>query len=199
MSAIPKRKLTATEYLALDRAAEFRSEFLNSEMFAMAGASYEHNRINGNLSAAFGNALRGTQYSSLSSDMRVKTGLGDQYAFPDKIVICSEPQFEDGRRDILLNPRVLIEILSPSTEGYDRGAKFRHFRLIPTLQEVVFISQFEAVCERHVRGPDDVWMLTTFSGLDAELVLTSVPVRVPLRDIDEGVPLMVGGSADLAK
>lgn len=196
--AAPKRRLSPAEYLANERASETKSEYFNGEMFAMAGASLDHNRINENLSVAFGTALRGGPCFALSRDMRVKVEASGLYTYPDVVVICGEPLLEDSKRDTILNPRTLVEVLSPSTEKYDRGAKFRNYRLIPSLQEVVFVSQDEAVCERYVRGPDDEWRLTTFTGLDSELELTSVPVRIPLRDIYAGVtipPPVVGESS----
>lgn len=185
--AAPRRRLTPTQYLEIERAADYRSEFLNGEMFAMAGASFEHTRIKDNLAAACNSRFRGGPCLALTSDIRIKVQATGLYTYPDVAVICGGPEFEDSRRDTLLNPRVIVEVLSPSTEKYDRGAKFRHYQQIPSLMEYVLITQDEAVVERYMRGSEGTWILTTVTGLDGALTLASVPVTVPLAEIYEGV------------
>jgi len=175
MTAVPRAKLTPAEYLAAERKAAFRSEYLNGEMFAMAGASYPHTRINDNLIIALGARLKGGPCFPLSRDMRVKVSRTGLYTYPDALVVCGQPEFEDGQRDTLLNPQVVIEVLSESTESYDRGAKFRHYQQVPSLREYVLIAQDEPVCERFVRQPDETWVLTTVTGLDRELAFGTVP------------------------
>src|SRR5438105_4184831 len=128
MSTAPKRLLSPEEYLAQERRAEFRSEYLLGEVFAMAGASYEHTLIKDNLAAEVRARLKNTPCRILTSDMRVKVTASGLYTYPDGVIVCDKPQFEDAEFDILLNPLVIVEILSESTERYDRGAKFGHYR-----------------------------------------------------------------------
>lgn len=196
MSAVPKRKLTEAEYLAIERAAEFKSEFWNGEMYpmqgpggplGMAGAKFAHNAIKDNLVFELTGRLKGTPCRTLSSDMRVKVSATGLQTYPDILIVCGQPEFADGSKDCLTNPVVIIEILSPSTERYDRGMKFRHYQKLPSLKEYVLISQDESVCERFVRQPDDSWNLTTLQGLDAELFVGPLPTGVSLRDIYAGI------------
>lgn len=130
MSTASKRLLTPQEYLDLERKAEFKSEYLHGEMFAMAGASYEHTLIKDNLARKAGNQLEDGPCRVLTSDMRVKVDVTGLYTYPDIVIVCEEPQFEDKVFNTLLNPRALIEVLSDSTEKYDRGAKFGHYRQV---------------------------------------------------------------------
>src|SRR5205085_5736773 len=119
MAALPKTFYTPEEYLALDRAAEFKSEYHAGEIFAMAGASEEHNVISLNVATEFRIRLRGGPCRPFSADMRVSLGEAELYAYPDVVVVCGERQFGDGRRDVLLNPTLIVEVLSPTTEAYD--------------------------------------------------------------------------------
>lgn len=183
MSAMPKTKLTPTEYLAIERQAEFKSEYYRGEMFAMAGASEEHCLAKDNLAGEVGNQLKSRRWRVVTSDMRVKVDPTGLYTYPDVVIYCDRPEFEDDVFDTLLNPRAIVEVLSKSTEAYDRGPKFRHYRQIPSLQEYVLVWQDEPVVERHVRQPDGSWLLTEFAGLDRVLEFTSVPARVPLAEI----------------
>jgi Uma2 family endonuclease len=187
MSAVPKRLLTAQEYLAQERQAEFRSEFLRGEVFAMAGTSWEHCLITDNVAGEARNQLKGGACRVVTSNLRVKIAATGLYTYPDLVFVCEPPQFEDGEFDTLLNPRAIVEILSDSTEKYDRGAKFGHYRQIPSLQEYVLIAQDQALCERYVRRPDESWVLTVFSGIERVAEFTSVPVRIPLADVYQGV------------
>ena len=145
MSAVPKKKLTEAEYLAIERAAEFKSEFYDGVMYpmqgpggplGMAGAKFDHNRINENLSYELTKHLRGGPCQSLSRDMRVQVSARGLYTYPDVVVVCGELEFLDETRDTLLNPMIIIEVLSSTTERYDRGAKFRHVRLSQDRMEV---------------------------------------------------------------
>jgi Uma2 family endonuclease len=187
MSAIPKRRLTVEEYLAIERNAEHKSEFFNGEMFAMAGASREHNTIKDNLAGELFGRLKGGPCRPFSSDQRVLVEATGLYAYPDVIIRCGPGTYDDVDRDSLTNPTALIEVLSPSTERYDRGAKFRNYQQIPTLKEYILVAQDEPVCERFVRLPDGSWGLVSFVGLDAELTFTSVAASIPLADVYAGV------------
>lgn len=187
MSAVPKPLLTQAEYLDRERKADFRSEYYRGETFAMAGASFEHTRIADNLVAAFGSSFRGGPRYTLSHDMKVKVEATGLYTYPDVIVLCGPPVLEDDKGDTLLNPQALVEVLSDSTEQYDRGKKFGHYRRIPSLREYVLVAQDRPLVERFVRQPDETWVLTVFAGLTAEFALATAPARVPLTDVYRGV------------
>ena len=145
MSALPKPKLTVAEYLARERRAEFKSEFFNGEVFAMAGASRAHNFVKENLIGELFARLKGGPCRTLSSDQRVSVAATGLYAYPDIIILCGPAVSDPADDDTLTNPTVLIEVLSPSTERYDRGAKFRNYQKIPSLLEYVLVAQDEAV------------------------------------------------------
>ncbi len=197
MSALRKPKLSVAEYLAIEKTAAFKSEFFDGEMFplhrdapvGMAGASRSHNRVNENLSIRIGSQLLGGPCQSLSRDQRVLVDRTGLYTYPDLLIVCGQVETAEGDEDTITNPRVVVEVLSPSTERYDRGAKFRQYQQLPSVQEYVLVSQDEAVVERYVRQADGTWGYTSFVGLDAVLPLTSVPVQVPLADIFAGVEL----------
>ncbi len=187
MSAAPKMRLTPEQYLAIERKAEFKSEFYDGEMFAMAVASMEHNSLKDNLIVQIGSRLWGGRCRTFSSDMRVKVSRTGLYTYPDIVIVCGKPEVEDDVMDTLLNPQVVIEVLSDSTQKYDRGKKFRHYKQIASFREYVLVSQDEPVVEQFVREPDGKWSQATVEGLDGEFAFASVPVRVPLRDIYAGV------------
>lgn len=190
MTAVPKpRKLSEAEYLAIERAAAFKSEFYDGQMFAMAGASPSHNRVKDNLAFRLNAALVGGPCFAVTSDQRVRVNSNRLYTYPDIVVVCDPAEYAADDPDTLLNPKVLVEVLSDSTRRYDRGPKFRLYQQIPSLQEYILAEQDEAVVERFVRQADGSWALTAAVGLDAELVLASVPARVRLADIYAGVPL----------
>jgi Uma2 family endonuclease len=183
MSAVPKQYLTPQEYLALERRAERKSEYLRGEMFAMTGASREHNLIAANVSRELGQQLRERPCEVYQAGMRVKVSVTGLYAYPDVTVECGEPQFEDAEVDTLLNPTVLVEVLSPSTADYDRGGKATHYRSLPSLQEYILISQDRALVEHYARQGPDQWLLTERHSLDDTLVLKSIHCRLPLTEI----------------
>ncbi len=189
MTAMPKPrpKLTPAEYLAIERKAEFKSEFLNGQMFAMAGASRFHNAVTDNLIIEIGSRLKGTPCRTYSSDMRVLISATGLYTYPDIVIVCGEPKFEDGAFDTLLNPQVIIEVLSDSTANYNSGTKFRHYERIESLKEYILVAQDEPAIERQVRQSQWDWLLTTITSLDAESELVTVPVKVPMADIYAGV------------
>jgi Uma2 family endonuclease len=187
MTAVPKPKMTEAEYLAIEEKAEFKSEFYRGEMFATSGASLPHSRIKDNLARHLNNQWDGGPCFAVTSDLKVKVNRTGLYTYPDVVVVCGEPEYLTGRTDVILNPSVVIEVLSPSTEKYDRGVKFRQYQRVPSLKEIVLVSRDEAVCERFVRQPDGTWNLTTIEGVDGELVFATVSARVRLADIYAGV------------
>ena len=187
MPALPKSKLTVAEYLAIERKADFKSEFFDGQIYAMAGANRHHNIVNENLSTEIGGLLKGTHCRTLSRDQRVQIGRTGLYCYPDLIIVCGPPEYAQEDPDTLVNPRVIVEVLSDSTELYDRTTKFRHYQQLPSVMEYVMVSQHEPMCERFTRSADGSWALVAFVGLDAKLELTSVPVQVPLADIYAGI------------
>ena len=187
MSALQKSSLTALQYLALERRAEFKSEFYKGEMFAMAGASFKHNEIIDALIAVLRAIFKDGRCRTLSSDQRVLVDRTGLYTYPDIVILCGPGEFDPNDADTLINPTAIIEVLSPSTEKYDRGAKFRNYQQIASLNEYVLVGQDEAVIERFIRQSDGSWGLVSFVGLNATLVFTSVPAGIPLADIYAGV------------
>jgi Uma2 family endonuclease len=187
MTAVPKARLTTEQYLAIERKAERKSEFYDGEMFAMAGASFAHNRVRENLAARIAVALEGGPCQSVSSDMRVKVSRTGLYTYPDIVIICGKPELEDAHLDTLLNPQVIIEVLSESTANYCRTKKYRHYQQIETLREYVLVERDEPVVEQYARQSNGMWARTDVEGLEQEFAFATVPVRVPMAAIYAGV------------
>jgi Uma2 family endonuclease len=181
-SAALRKRYTPEEYLALERQAEHKSEYLDGTTFAMAGASREHNLITGNLHREIGSQLKNRPCESYASDMRVLISQTGLYTYPDITVVCGEPLFQDEKRDTLLNPAVIVEVLSPSTVAYDRGKKFEHYRRLPSLREYILVAQNEVHVERFLREGDN-WHSTRLRSLDSTLQLASIDCNVPLREV----------------
>ena len=184
--AVPLPKLTPDEYLAIEREAEYKSEYFNGEMFARPGGSPNHSRICTRLIVALGSRLEEGGCEVFSSDLRIRTAAAGLYAYPDVTVVCGTPVIEDT--DLLTNPRLIFEALSDSTEARDRGFKFRRYKQIPSLKEYVLVSQAEPYIEQFQRAADGEW--TNYSevrGLEAVLVLKSVGIEIPLAEIYRGI------------
>lgn len=159
VSSEPRETLSPERYLELERASESRNEFLDGKMFAMTGASARHNRIVLNAAVELQQQLGQTPCEIYASDMRVKVPAVGLYTYPDVVVVCEPPRTEDASADTLLNPRLIIEVLSPSTESYDRGKKFAHYRSLASLVEYVLISQSECRIEQFILQDDGKWVL----------------------------------------
>lgn len=187
MSSVPQRRLSAQEYLQIERAAETRSEFFAGETFAMTGASRRHNLIVTNVSGETSSQLKDRPCEVYASDMRVKVSRTGLYTYPAVIVVCDEPQFEDAEVDTLLNPNVLFEVLSESTEDYDRGRKFANYRQLDSLRAYVLIAQDRPHVEMYTRQPNNDWLLSETSGLDAVLTIPSIDCRLALAEIYDKV------------
>lgn len=185
MSAVRQQTMTVEEYLAFERASEQKHEYLNGEIFLMSGASPNHNVIQINVAAALHTQLRKRPCTIYGSDQRVRVSDIGLYTYPDFSVTCEPPQFEDS--DTLLNPTLIIEVLSPSTESYDRGRKFQHYRALASLQEYVLIAQDSAHVERYRRQPNDEWLLADATGLDTSIELSSIGCTLALADVYEKV------------
>lgn len=166
--------------------AEEKSEFVDGYVYAMSGASFPHNIICTNLIALCRNALKGSPCRPLNSDMKVRTPLSHFFTYPDLTIMCGQPELHDEEKDVLLNPTVIIEVLSPSTEKWDRGGKFARYQSITSLQDYVLVSQEIPRVERFSRN-DELWMLENSEGLDAILRLPSVGIEISLGEIYEDV------------
>lgn len=173
---------TAAEYLRLERAAEHKSEFVNGRIHAMTGASRAHNLIVGNIFGEIRARLRGRPCEVYVNDMRVKVRQTGLYTYPDVAAVCGAPQFEDDVVDTLLNPSVIVEVLSDSTEKYDRGTKFSHYRRLESLREYILVSQDRPSVEKFVRT-NELWTLEEISGPDAMLTIESLDCSISLSDI----------------
>jgi len=183
MSSQTRTLLTPEEYLAIERKAEVRNEYYAGEMFAMTGASREHNLIAGNLTRRLMEQLDGRPCEVYSTDMRVRIPATGLYTYPDVSVVCGEPQFEDDHVDTLLNPFVIIEILSASTERYDRGRKFEHYQQIPSLVEYLLIAQETCRVEQFVRQGASQWLYSEAHRLEDVLTLGSINCALELKDV----------------
>jgi Uma2 family endonuclease len=172
--------LSPEEYLAFERASEEKHEYADGEVFAMAGCSRAHSLIMANIQRELGNALLDRPCEAHTSDMRVGIAATGRYVYPDASVVCGEPAFEDAEVDTLLNPNVIFEVLSDSSEAYDRGDKFAQYRSIPSVGDYVLISQKAVHVEHFQRQPDGRWLLTIL-GPGQQLVLASTGVTV---DVD---------------
>lgn len=179
---------TPEEYLELERAADYKSEYVNGRIYAMTGASREHNLITLNVATSLHNQLRGRPCEAYASDMRVKVSETGPYTYPDIAALCGEPQLEDRHLDTLLNPSTIVEVLSKSTESYDRGEKFAHYRRLPTLREYLLVAQDRMRVELYVRQGEQ-WLLTEFSEPDAVVPLPSLECELVLRDIYQRIEL----------
>src|ERR1700682_1958375 len=179
-------KLTEEQYLALERAAEFKSEYFDGEMFAMSGASMQHGRLQRNLISELSNELRDSECEAFGSDLRVRVS-GRLYTYPDISVVCGKPLLADDQQDVLLNPVVIVEVLSPSTEKYDRGLKLQHYRTIATLQEYILVDQAEVRIEQYTRQENNLWTLRDYLSLDEQLTVSSIGVSLSMRRIYDRV------------
>jgi Uma2 family endonuclease len=189
MSAHFLHRLTPEQYLEVERAAEYKSEYYRGYLYAMAGGTYAHGLIIANLVRELGNALRGRDCAVTASDVRLLVPPGDYYTYPDLMVVCGERRFAGQQRDTLLNPVVIVEVLSDSTEAQDRGGKFARYRAIESLQEYVLVAQNEARVERFQRQPGGEWLLTEWTGLDSACQFDSLGCCIPLAEIYDKVPL----------
>ena len=182
-------RLTAEEYLAIERQASCKSEFFDGEMFAMAGASRRHNLIVLNTGAELRAQLRQRPCEVYSSDMRVKISRTGLYAYPDVVVVCDDPRFEDDEVDTLLNPIMIFEVLSPSAADYDRGGKFEHYRALPSLQAYLLVAQERCHVVHYTRQPDNTWILAETADIQDSIHIPSIDCNLLLSEIYAKVQL----------
>jgi Uma2 family endonuclease len=187
MSAQTQARLTPEQYLELDRASEVRNEYYQGRMWAMSGGTVPHATVIGNLNRELSIALKKRPRMVFTSDLRVRVAAEGLYTYPDLAVVCGEPRLLDGRKDTLLNPALVVEVLSPSTEAYDRGFKAAQYRGIESLQEYALVSQTEPRVEVFRRQDGGHWLLTESVGMDAACSFESVGASVPLAEIYDKV------------
>lgn len=180
--SVPKIRLTPKEYLDFERKSEIKHEYYKGEVFAMSGASREHNIVTANVVSEIRQQLKGKACEVYPSDMRVFIPATGLYTYPDIVVVCGTPQFQDDEADTLLNPTLIIEVLSPTTESYDRGKKFAHYRSIETLQEYLLAAQDEHHVERYIRH-GEFWLLSEARTLEENLELTSIECVLDMREV----------------
>ncbi|MEM7588002.1 MAG: Uma2 family endonuclease [Acidobacteriota bacterium] len=188
MSVEPQRKWTAEEYLAFERQQPLRHEYQDGEILAMGGASRIHNRISWNITVALDPQLSRLGCEGFASDMRVRLASSERYTYPDIVVVCGEPEFEDAELDTLLNPTLILEILSPSTEDHDRGRKLFDYRSIPSVQSILLVAQDRVHVEQLACQGDGSWVLTEADSLDAVVPLHGIDAQLPLTDVYRRVP-----------
>ena len=185
--ALPQQYLPALspeQYLELERTSEMRHEYLDGLMYAMAGETPDHSTICFNLTGVMHGQIRDRDCRGFSPNMKVRTGVADLYAYPDLMILCGEPRFHDEHGDVLLNPTVIFEVLSPSTEKYDRGEKSLRYRTqIESLQDYILVSQDKAQVEHYHRDPEGVWGQLQITGFDNVLKLPSIECQIPLAEI----------------
>ena len=192
-----QKKYSVAEYLELERRSEERYEYLDGEIILMAGESREHADISSNLLREIGNQLKGTACRAWTKDMKVRSGPTPDlvtttkglYSHPDIVVVCGEPEFHDAYTDVLINARLIIEVLSPSTEAFDRGVKFWRYRSWnPTLTDYLVVAQNEPFIEHFARQADDSWAIAaTYTSLEESLLIPSLGINIPLREIYDRV------------
>jgi Uma2 family endonuclease len=183
MSAQATPRLTPEQYLEAERAAEFRHEYYNGQMYAMSGGSFQHFQIIGNITAELHSRLKTRPCAVGSSDLRLRVSPDGLYTYPDVIVICGDPRFADDQRDTLLNPALIVEVLSPSIEAYDRGFKSAQYRTLESLEEYALVSQAEPRVEVFRRQTGGHWLLSEATGLEAVCRFESLDCAVPLAEI----------------
>ncbi|HEY0078039.1 MAG TPA: Uma2 family endonuclease [Pyrinomonadaceae bacterium] len=183
MSTQPVYYLTPEEYLALERRAEFKSEYVDGAAYAMAGGSERHNLIAANIIIEIGGQLRGRPCRIYPSDLKVRVPNSTRFFYPDVSVVCGETLFADEERDVVLNPVLIVEVLSESTAGFDRGKKFLSYQQIPSLQEYLLVSQDEFLIEHYLRQGDENWLYTKVSGLEGRVLLPSVECELGLAAV----------------
>jgi len=187
-TAQPQRRLfTPEEYLTLERASEHKSEYLEGEIYAMAGGSPEHNTITANLTIRIGMQLLGRSCQVFTSDMKVRSSTLSLFAYPDLSIVCGKPQYHDAHRDVLTNPTVIFEVLSDSTEAYDRVQKFANYQINESLIDYLLVAQKEPHIDHFARQGEDQWLLTSYRGLDARVYIASIDCTLRLSEVYDRV------------
>ncbi|MBL0744922.1 Uma2 family endonuclease [Chryseolinea lacunae] len=187
MSVETKRKFTQSEYLEAERKASVKSEFYKGEIFAMSGASFNHNVITTNFLVALSILLKNKSYRPFGSDMRLHIPANSLLTYPDISVVCGEIELLDSNFDTMLNPSFVAEVLSPSTRDYDTGGKFTLYRSISTLKEYWTVSSYDFGILKYVKQPDGDWLLSEINELGVVVKLNSLDIEIQTNDLYNGV------------
>ena len=179
---MPIPKLSVEEYLAVDRAAERRSEYHDGELFPVPAASWAHARVSANTIHRFSERLYGHPCHVADASVRLRVS-PTQFVYPDLVVVCGDPAFTDEEQDTITNPKVIVEILSPSTADYDYGGKFALYRRLPSFEEYLLIAQEEPLIEVFRKTPDGRWILSSYAGLESTVRVESLDIALPLAEI----------------
>lgn len=185
-SAAPRLRMTEEEYLAFERTSDVRHEFADGEIFAMAGGTYEHTTVAANIITELRNALRGRKCSVQTSDMRIHIPSRGHYIYADALAVCGRPVFVDDKHDTLINPRVVVEVLSPSSEEYDRGAKFALYQTLPSVMHYVLAAQDKPCIEVFTRKADGTWDLRKYGPGD-RLALVALEISIAVDEVYSNV------------
>ena len=175
------------EYLKLEESDEYKSEFHNGEIFDMAGGSYKHSAIISNLHRRIGNLLDGKDCMLFDSNLKLAIPKHNAFVYPDMMVVCGKIEFYENQNDIILNPVLIVEVLSPSTESFDRGRKFEYYRTLASLAEYVLVSQKEYIVETYFKQNEKSWLYSVAKGLEESIVLQSLPSGIVLKEIYQKV------------
>lgn len=186
MSSAPELELTPEGYLHMERGAAFRSEYVRGETFAMAGASHNHNYITGNIYSHLRSVMRNSPCKVYQNEMRVSPA-GKIFFYPDIVIACEKIQYLDNKQDTILNPVIIFEVLSKSTEDYDRGGKFTDYRNASSLKDYILVNQFGVLVEHHARQADNRWLMTEYKSLSDQVNLSTLPISIPLSVIYESI------------
>jgi Uma2 family endonuclease len=190
MSFQPKHRYSVDDYLALDRAADYRSEYVAGEVFAMGGASSRHVLIATNTAGELRNRLRNTNCQVYSSDLRIQADRGNAFHYPDVAVVCGRPEYRDPQNDTVTNPLLIVEVLSRSTRNYDRGDKFASYRRLASLREYILIAQEPCHIEHYVRMGGGIWEFSEMDDCRGSLVIPTLEIAIPLEEIYAKVELL---------
>ena len=181
--------LTFEEYLAAERLAETKSEFHGGQVFAMAGGTSPHSQVAVAFAAELRNFAKGKGCTIFNSDMKVRVSAEDRVLYPDVSGLCGRPEYLDDARDVLLNPSLIIEVLSKSTEAFDRGRKLALYMAMPSVMEIALVSVVEVRVDKYTRQPDGIWRFDGFSGVECEVPFSSLGGAISLREAYAGVEL----------
>jgi Uma2 family endonuclease len=184
MSAVPQIKyLTPEEYLAIERQAEYKSEYVEGVMYAMAGGSPQHNSVSVNILTLINLHLWESPCKVFNSEMKVRVPSSRKYHYPDVTIVCEKPEYADDEKDVLLNPLLIVEVLSKSTQGYDKGKKFLYYQEIDSFREYLLVAQDHPLVQHYVRQPDGSWIYKKIDGLEQSAELMTINCRLKLKDI----------------
>jgi Uma2 family endonuclease len=182
-------KISVEEYLELERSSNVRHEYLDGELREMPGGNNKHSLLKVNVVTALRVELRGKPCTLYNSDLKIKLPKPKLYTYPDASVVAGESAFENSKNDALLNPRLILEVLSKSTESYDRGEKFEHYQTVESFTDYLLVSQTSYRVEHYLRQTDDTWLLKIYRGLEARVIIVSLGCELSLAAIYEGVML----------